>query len=184
MNIMENIINPIKPHITILGVTIVSIFILYSLIFGDSPKKAIRKLRCSLILSLVFNVIFFLFLSRFLTRFFDNITPDFEIIAFSFLVVLTLVVGLRIVLEINNLLPKTKRGGDVKELYKEVSQDMSTFIFDISLIFISLIIPTHILGNGSLDGLMLLLFLSVLINYFTFSILFSKILDITEKIFE
>jgi len=178
-----NIFNSASNQIIIFLVSVFSIFLLFSLIFKDSPKKAVKKIRCSFILTLVSNLSIFLLVSRLISKYFKNQASESEVLAFSFLFIFTFILNLYVVLKMKELLPKSKKGGNLLDVFKDISKEIFSNIFDITMIFLILLASLYVLGNGFLDGLLILLICSVVITFLTSKILFPKFLIITEKIF-
>lgn len=183
MSQVMGILGPVYNQLVMLAVSLVSIFILFSVIFKNNPTKAVRKIRCAFILSLISNIIFFFLLSRLIGKYFSNYLPEFGIIAFSFLIVFSFVMNLNTIITMKGLVTKSKKGGNLSDLFKEVSKEIFSTAFDVSLVFLIPIISYYFLGNGFMNGILSLLGISIIIVFFTHIILFPKFLKLAEKIF-
>ncbi len=183
---IQNLVQTLKfisDYLIITGVSIFGIFILFSIVFNDFSGKVKSRFSTGFILILVSNVLLFLMFSLLFTGVAKIQTGDFEILAFISLIVFTVIFNLNLLLKMKTLLPKAKKGGNLYELSKEDIKENSSRV--INLFFISTIIlaPMYIFGNGSINGLLVVLFTSVLICAFTSIFLFIKILRFSEKLF-
>lgn len=181
MNGPLELISSISDYLIITAVSLVGLVIFLSIIFSDGSKKSESKIRVSLISAICLNIIFYLISSRLLIALFQNQNPDFGLASFIYLLFSSIFLGLTTVYKIKEFLPKSKRGGNLSDAYKEISKENSICIRDLSLLFVFPLVTMYFLGNGSLNSLFILLLSSVFIVFITYTFIFPKILRFFGK---
>ena len=174
----------ISDYLIILGVYIFGIIILFSFLFNNTKKKVQQRFTLSFILTIIFNVISYLLLSLFIIQIAKVQTWDFEIIAYISILIFTMIFNLNLILKMKNTFIKVKKGGDIYESSKDIIKENSSKVSNLIIVTLIILFSVTILGNGSINGLIVLLLLSLFVSAFSSILLFTKILKFTENLFK
>lgn len=184
MNGFTQILSSISDYLIITGLSGTGFLIILSIIFSNSPKKAKSKLQAAYLSILFVNIILYLILFGLIRTYFEGNLVDQGLISFVFMVILTFVFNIRTAMKIKNSIPRTKKGGNLTEISKEITKKNTSNIIDISLIFLLPIISMYIMGNSSLDSLLTYLFLSNLIVTLTSAFLLPGAFRIFDNLLD
>lgn len=182
MTQIMSFISPIIGYIEVSGIFILSFLILFSLIFNDNRRSARSLAKYVFILILTINIIlYFVFyrLGNVLLRF---STPDFDVLAFTYMVFLTFIINHSFVFDLRDSAIRPKKGEGSEEVLSDVAKKGTSFKLDIAIIFIIFIFSAYFFGNGSLNELLVISLASTLICLFTSSIIFPLILKTSSKL--
>jgi uncharacterized membrane protein len=160
MSGFTQILSSIFEYLIITGISFVSFLIVLSVIFSDSPKKAKSKLQAVYLLILLINIVLFLVIFGLFGTYFGDNLVDPGLISFVFMLVLTFVFSMKTAMKMKNSIPRTKRGGNLAEISKEILKGNTFDVIEISLIFFLPLVSMYIMGNGSLNSLLAYLLIS------------------------
>lgn len=176
MNLLGQIFTLISSHLLALGISLLFLMVAGSRILSPSPKKIRSKVITSVAVVFILNVIIFLFLSRFVGILTKTQNFEYYVISFGFLILFSIFININSLLILKNIFVRYKRDANDKDISVEMYKQVN-----ISIIFLLLVVPMYFIGNKSINGLLVLIFLAVLVSSFTLIVLFPKILRFFEK---
>jgi ACR3 family arsenite efflux pump ArsB len=178
---MSEFISSNSASLIIFGISIVGLVIFLSIIFSDLSKNTESVVRSSLISTFVLSITFYLVIARVIVIATKNYNQEFEMLAFSYLIFVSIFIGLSLVSKLKEFSRISKKGFSLTESFKENSKENFGMVRDYSLLFSFPLISMYFLGNGSLNGLIILLFLAVLVVFISYTIIFPKTLKLFGK---
>jgi hypothetical protein len=184
MNGFAQILSSISDYLIITGLSAVGFLIMLSVIFSDTPKKAKSKLQTVYLAILFFNIILFLILFGLLGTYFRDNLVNPGLISFVFMLVLSFVFNIRTAVGIKNAIPRTKRGGNLAEISKEILKENTSNVVENSLLFLLPVISMYFMGNNSLDSLLIYSSLSTFIVASTSVLLLPRAFRIFNNILD
>jgi len=171
-------------YLIVTGFAVLALLIILSVIFKDSPEKSKSKLKTIFLFVLAINIILFLVLHRLVGEYFDSNFINPGILSFVFMIILTFLFSIQIAMKIKNSIPKTKKGGNLEEISKVILKENSISLIEVSLLFQLPVISMYFMGNGSLNGLLVYLFLSNFIVTLTYLFFLPKAFRIFNNILD
>ncbi len=178
---MSEFISSNSASLIIFGISIVGLVIFLSIIFSDLSKNTESLIRSSLISTFILSITLYLVFARILVVLTKNYNQEFEILAFSYLIFVSIFIGLNLVSKLKEFSRASRKGSNLYEDFKENSKENSSMVRDYSILFSFPLISMYFLGNGSLNGLIILLFLAVLVVFISYIITFPKTLKLFGK---
>jgi len=181
MNGLSQLINSMSGYLIITGIIFLGILIIFSVTFSGSPKKAKSGIQSAFVFKVFLDIVIFLIISRLMSFLPGYDAYKYDIVGFSFLIIFSILTGLNPIIKLRDIVPKSKTGGSLKDIYSEVSKENTSFSLDFLLISALLLAPMYLLGNGSLNSLLILLFVSVLIVSFGSIVIFPLAFKIFDR---
>lgn len=175
---MSEFISSNSAYLIVFGISVVSLIIFLSIIFSDLSKNTESAIRSSLISTFILSITLYLVFARILVFLTKNYNQEFEILAFSYLIFVSIFIGLSLVSKLKEFFRVSRKGSNLYEAFKENSKENSSMVRDYSILFSFPLISMYFLGNGSLNGLIILLFLAVSMVFISYIIIFPKSLKL------
>lgn len=147
-------------YLIVTGLAVLAFLIILSVIFKGSPEKSKSKLKTVFLFVLSINIILFLIFHRLAGEYFDSSLINSGILSFVFMIILTFLFSINIAMKIKNSIPKTKKGGNLEEISKEIVKANTISVIETSLLFQLPVVSMYFIGNGSLNGLLIYLLFS------------------------
>ena len=178
---MSEFISLNSSYLIIFGISVVGLIIFLSIIFSDLSKNIESAIRSSLISTFILSVTFYLVIARLVVIATKNYNQEFEILAFSYLIFVSIFIGLSLVSKLKEFSRVSRKGSNLYESFKEKSKENFSMVRDYSLLFSFPLISMYFLGNGSLNLLIILMFLAVLVVFISYTLAFPKTLKLFGK---
>ncbi len=178
---MSEFISSNSVYLIVFGISVVSLIIFLSIIFSDLSKNIESLIRLSLISTFIMSITFYLIFARLIVIATKNYNQEFEVLAFSYLIFVSIFIGLSLVTKLKESSRSSKKDFSLTESFKENSKENFSMVRDYSLLFSFPLISMYFLGNGSLNGLIILLFLAVLVVFISYTLVFPKTLKLFGK---
>lgn len=174
-------VNMFSGYLILIGLSVVGLLIIFSSVLKDTSKVLKSAIQSTSIVLFFINIIIFLFAMRLITFYTGQFTSGSDVMSFIPMIVLSFLYIIRVTLEFRNSAPRTKKGRNLKEVSSDIFKANMSYVVNTSVIFLLVISPMFFLGNGTLNGLFIRLFVSVLIIALTYIFLFPKVFNIFIK---
>lgn len=163
----------------VLVFVICTVLFLYSMARDKVTKKYFKQISlCSLIIYFV-NILLYVLLFFVFRKFLYISSDNFELIPFVFLLVLGLLEVFIIVTSYKEIILRSKKKEDLKNVCSEVRKSTKTSLIWLLIVFLIPLLCLLILGNGKLEVLLILLLSSLIpvsiSSFIVFPILLKRI---------
>ena len=183
MTKISQLLGPISEYLIITGVSVLAFLILFSIVFYSSPRKARSKLTSVFFMIFSLNILLYLVISRVGTSLLGLQNQDFLLLSFVYLFFMTILVNLNTILTMRSTISKSGKGGNLSDQFSDLKRGDTYSKIDITIILTVLLISLYFFGNGSLNSLLILIFISNLIIMSTSIFIFPAFLKLSQKFF-
>jgi|GEM_PF-2694205 len=159
------------------------LFVVHYYLFSNYSLKTILKYWFGTIVTLVINIKLLLILYFVVFFFFKYFVNQFLALSVLFSLVYFINLSLQTVLGIKYASPKAKKIGGLNEILSSIYGDISPRTVNLFIMSLMLILSGLILGNGKIDILLILLFLSVVVSSISVLFILPLILETFDKLF-
>lgn len=164
------------------GFSLAGVLVLLSFMFGKFSGKIVLRFWFSFVFSLFLNLLTTLVLVFVVSYFAKFQLGQFLTLVFIFTIIYYVNLALSFAVMLGNTLPKAKKTGDFLEAVEDGVQENTSRVINLFVILAILLVVMFVLGNGSINALLVSLLISGLVSSASSVFFFPRFLKLFEKI--